>query len=204
LGVCAAAVISGLEELQFGGLLLGAKTTEKIGYIILIAGGEKMGLLYMISDTELTSGEVLKPEREVTESQKMASLSRSKKQSGRVEVSKKTFAQRLARLCLLLPHSIIIFAFVVLVYQGSFWFKYGWWKSVKARVLLYEVLPDSFVQWIRSGTSWSGVNNIISFVFNTPLFLFLLVFGFVVHVLIARFFGLLRRETVEQKLSWRG
>lgn len=163
-----------------------------------------MGLLYMISDTDLANGEVLKLESQVTESQESASLPKAERQCGRGRVAKKTSTPLLVRLCLLVPHSIILFAFVVLAYQGAFLFKYGWWKSVKASLLLYKVLPANFVQWIRSGTSWSGVNEITSFVFNTPLVLLLLAFGFVVHVLIARAFALLRRERVEQNLSWRG
>jgi hypothetical protein len=98
----------------------------------------------------------------------------------------------------------MLFAFVVLAYQGAFLFKYGWWKSVKASLLLYDVLPAGFVQWIRSGTSWSGLNQITSFIFNAPLVLFLLVCGLVVRAFIAKAFGLLRRERVEQNVSWRG
>ena len=164
-----------------------------------------MGLLYMISDTELTNGEVLKTESGGAESRKCASLSRAEKQGGGVQAGRKKRTPRLGRLCLLVPHSIMLSALAVLAYQGCFWFKYGWWKSVKASVVLYEILPASLVQWIRSGTSWSGVNHAVSFVFNTPLFLFLLVSGFVVHVLIARVFGWLRRfEKPQEKLSWRG
>jgi hypothetical protein len=158
----------------------------------------------MISDTDLANGEVLKPGVEVTESEKSTSLPKAERQCGRGVVAMKTSTPRLVRLCLLVPHSIMLFAFVVLAYQGAFLVKYGWWKSVKASVVLYEVLPASFVQWIRSGTSWSGVNQTISFVFNTPLVLFLLVCGLVVRVLIARAFDLLRRERVEKQLSWRG
>jgi len=164
-----------------------------------------MGLLYMISDTELTNGEVLKTESDAAESRKSASLSKAEKQGGGPQVGRKNRTPRLARLCLLVPHSIILFAFAALVYEGCFWFKYGWWRSVKASVVLYEVLPASVVQWIRSGTSWSGVNHIVSFILDTPLFLLLLVSGFVVRVLIARAFRWLRRfEKPQEKLSWRG
>jgi hypothetical protein len=181
-----------------------AQKTQENGYIILIAGGEKMGLLYMISDTDLANGEVLKPGSDVTEYKKNTSLPKAEKQCGRVQVATKASTPRLLRLCLLVPHSIMLFAFVVLAYQGAFLFKYGWWKSVKASALLNEVLPAGFVQWIRSGTSWSGVNQVTSFIFNTPLVLFLLVCGLVVRMLITRGFGLLRHERVEQNFSWRG
>ncbi len=163
-----------------------------------------MGLLYMISDTELSNGEVLNSGSDSTASKKNTSLPKTEKQCGRSIVAVKTSKSRLQRLCLLVPHSIMLLAFAVLAYQGVFLFKYGWWKSVKASVLLHEVLPAGFVQWIRSGTSWSGVNQITSFIFNTPLVLFLLVCGLAVRVLIARGFGLLRRERVEQNFSWRG
>jgi hypothetical protein len=164
-----------------------------------------MSLLYMVSDTDLVSGKVLDTRSEVTEPASSTSESKTKKRAPRKRTVKESIIKNVQAFFLLAPNSIAVCALAVLAYQGYFWFRHGWWKPLKARWVMNELLPPSFVQWLHSGTSWSGVNDIIMFVLNNSLVLLLIVLSLALRLLIVKAFGaLLRSEKTEEKLSWRG
>jgi hypothetical protein len=158
----------------------------------------------MVSDTDLTSGKVLDTKSEVTEPAESASQSKTKKQAHSKCTVRETIIRNMRAFFLLAPNSIAVCALAVLAYQGYFWFRYGWWKPLRARWILNEFLPPSFVQWLHSGTSWSGVNDIIMFVLNNSLVLLLVVLSLALRLLIVKAFDALLREKTEEKLSWRG
>lgn len=164
-----------------------------------------MSLLYMVSDTDLVSGRVLDPKTEITEPAGSARQPKTRKQAARKCSVKETIIRNVRAFFLLAPNSIAVCALAVLAYQGYFWFRYGWWRPLKARWVMNELLPPHFVQWLHSSTSWSGVNDIIRFVLNNSLVLLLIVLSLALRLLIVKAFGLLlRHEGTEEKLSWRG
>ncbi|MHC4238691.1 MAG: hypothetical protein ACYSUC_02885 [Planctomycetota bacterium] len=167
-----------------------------------------MALLYRVSDTYLAEGKLPKPTSKVAQRKKRESPShervrlRNQVLTGRT--AEETTVQRVEKLCVLIPLSIAACGIGVLAYQCLYWFREGDWKSFQARLALDRVLPASFIQWVRSGDSWFGLNDIVSFVFNSPLALFLLVFGLILRLLIAKTFGTLSKAIDSQaKKSWR-
>ena len=94
----------------------------------------------------------------------------------------------------------------VLVYQSYFWMKQGYWKSFGSKLALNEVLPAQFLRWLNNPNSWFGLHKIISPVFNLPLALFLLLFGLVVYLLVAKTFDLfsnLEKMEIVGTRNWR-
>jgi hypothetical protein len=159
----------------------------------------------MVSDTDLASGKVVDTKSEVTEPARSASPSKTEKHAPSKCTVRETIIRNVRAFFLLAPNTIAVCALAVIAYQGYFWFRYGWWKPLKARWIMNEFLPPRFVQWLHSGTSWSGVNDIIMFVLNNSLFLLLIVLSLALRVLIVKSFGvLLPGEKTEEKLSWRG
>jgi len=98
--------------------------------------------------------------------------------------------QKFRAFCLLLVSSISLSGIAVLAYQSFVWLKHGYWRTLESRLVLNKVLPTNFLQWLHNPYSWSGLNKIISPVFNSSLAMFLLVFGLVVFLLVARTFDL--------------
>ena len=121
-------------------------------------------------------------------------------------MSKETIGQKFGVSCLLIAFSIPLSGIVVLAYQSFVWLKLGYWKTLESRLVLGKVLPTYFFQWLHNPHSWSGLNKIISPVFNSSLAMFLLVFGLVVLLLVAKTFGLFskpeKRELVKIR-EWR-
>ena len=103
-------------------------------------------------------------------------------------MGKQTIGQQFRGFCLFVAFSIFLSGIAVWAYQGFVWLKYGYWKTLGSRLILDKVLPINFVQWLHNPHSWSGFNKIISLVFNSSLAIFLLVFGLVVYMLVAKAF----------------
>ncbi len=105
-------------------------------------------------------------------------------------MGKQTIGQKFRAFCLLVAFSIPLSGIAVLAYQSFIWLKQGYWEALGSRLVLNRVLPTSFLQWLHNPHSWSGLNKIISSVFNSSLAMFLLVFGLVVYLLVAKAFDL--------------
>ncbi len=123
-------------------------------------------------------------------------------------MSKQTIGQKFRVFCLLLASSISLSGIAMLAYQSFVWLKLGYWKTLESRLVLGKVLPTYFFQWLHNPHSWSGLKKIISPVFNSSLAMFLLVFGLIVLLLIAKTFDLfLKPEKMEIELvrtrNWR-
>jgi hypothetical protein len=103
----------------------------------------------------------------------------------------KTIRQEIKKLFLFIPCSIALSGLAVLVYQSYFWMKLGQWKSLDSRLILNRVLPVNFIQWLRNPSSWLGLKKVITPVFDFPLALFLLLFGLVAILILAKIFDLL-------------
>lgn len=121
-------------------------------------------------------------------------------------MAEQTIRQRFGKLCLLIPLSIALSGMVVLAYQGYFWMKLGHWKSLDSKLVLNIVLPTNFLQWLRNPSSWLGLKKVITPVFNFPLALFLLLFGLIAILLLAKTFDLFSKpekiEVIDSR-SWR-
>jgi len=98
-------------------------------------------------------------------------------------MNKKQSGQQFRKLCLSIPLSIALSGLAVLVYQGYFWLKQGYWKSLDSNMFLSKVLPANFLQWLHNPKSWLGLNKIVVPIFNLPMTLFLLLFGLVILLL---------------------
>jgi hypothetical protein len=123
-------------------------------------------------------------------------------------MGKQTIGQKFRAFCLLVAFSISLSGIAVLAYQSFVWLKHGYWKAFESRLVLYKVLPMNFFQWLHNPHSWSGLNKIISPVFNSSLAIFLLVFGLVVHLLVAKTFDLFskyekKKIEVVRTRNWR-
>jgi hypothetical protein len=119
---------------------------------------------------------------------------------------KKTIGQKFRVFCLLILFSIPLSGIAVLAYQSFVWLERGYWKALGTRLVLDKVMPTNFSQWLYNPHSWLGLNKIISLVFNSSLAMFLLVFGLVVLLLVAKTFDLFSKpEKKEQArvLIWR-
>jgi hypothetical protein len=118
---------------------------------------------------------------------------------------RRTIGQKIREFFILIPLSIGICGAGVLVYQAYLWLRTGYWKPLKANLLLSEFLPASFFQWLRSGDIWQGANKAVCFVYNSSLALFLLVFSFVLYWPIAGVIDLFSgRSVVKMSQGWRG
>ncbi len=109
-------------------------------------------------------------------------------------MGKQTIEQKFRAFCLLLAFSISLSGIAVLAYQSFVWLKQGYWEALGTRLILYKVLPTNFFQWLHNPHSWSGLNKIISPVLNSSLAMFLLVFGLVVLLLVAKTFNLFSKH----------
>jgi len=105
-------------------------------------------------------------------------------------MSKQTIGQKFRVFCLLILFSIPLSGIAVLAYQSFVWLERGYWKALESRLVLDKVMPTYFFQWLHNPHSWLGLNKIISSVFNSSLSMFLLVFGLVVLLLVAKTFDL--------------
>ncbi len=111
---------------------------------------------------------------------------------------KMKIGQKFRVFCLLIAFSIPLSGIAVLAYQSFIWLKEGCWKALESRLVLNKVLPTNFFQWLHNPHSWSGLNKIISPVFNS-LAMFLLVFGLVVLLLVAKAFDLFLKPAKEEQ-----
>jgi len=121
-------------------------------------------------------------------------------------MAKKTSGQKIRKLCLFIPFSIALSGIVVLAYQSFVWLKQGYWKPLGSRLVLDKVLPTNFSQWLHNPSSWVGLNKIISPAFNSPLAIFLLVFGLAFLLLVAKTFDLFlkpEKRELEKIKGWR-
>lgn len=119
---------------------------------------------------------------------------------------KKMIGQKFRVSCLLTAFSISLSGIVVLAYQSFCWLKEGCWKALGSGLILDKVLPPSFFQWLHNPHSWLGLNKIISTVFKSSLSMFLLVFGLVVLLLVAKIFSLFLKPEKEKQVRvkrWR-
>jgi len=119
---------------------------------------------------------------------------------------KKTIGQKFRVSCLLISLLIPSSGIAVLAYQSFCWLKDGYWKALGTRIVLDKVLPSNFFQWLHNPQSWFGLNKIISPIFNSSLAMFLLVFGLIALLLVAKIFDLfLKPEKEEQAriIRWR-
>ncbi len=121
-------------------------------------------------------------------------------------MSKQAIGQKFRACCLLIAFSISLSGIAVLAYQSFVWLERGYWKALGSRLVLAKVLPTYFFRWLHNPHSWLGLNKIISPVFNSSLAMFLLVFGLVVLLLVAKTFDLFSKpEKKEQArvVRWR-
>jgi len=109
-------------------------------------------------------------------------------------MGKQTIGQKFRVSCLLIAFSIPLSGIAVLAYQSFVWLKQGYWEALESRLVLNKVLPTNFLQWLHNPHSWSGLNKIISPVFNSSLAMFLLMFGLVVFLLVAKTFDLFSKH----------
>ncbi len=114
------------------------------------------------------------------------------------KMAKMKIGQKFRAFCLLIPFSVALSGIAVLAYQSFVWLKLGYWKTLESRLVLGKVLPTYFFQWLHNPHSWSGLNKIISPVFNSSLAMFLLVFGLVVFLLVAKIFDLFLKPAKEE------
>ncbi len=112
---------------------------------------------------------------------------------------KMKIGQKFRAFCLLVAFSIPLSGIAVLAYQSFVWLKHGYWQALGSRLILYKVLPTNFFQWLHNPHSWSGLNKIISPVFNSSLAMFLLVFGLVVLLLVSKTFDLFLKPEKEEQ-----
>ena len=106
-------------------------------------------------------------------------------------MAKQTIRQKVKKIFLFIPSSIALSGIAVLSYQSYFWMKFGHWKSLDSKLILNRVLPVNFLQWLRDTSSWLGLKKIITPIFNFPLALFMLLFGLIAILLLAKIFDLL-------------
>ena len=168
-----------------------------------------MPLLYMVSDTDLTKGDVLEPEKESEQTKSSPPApcmkGRPRDQSCIYREPGKTAGQKFREFCTLPARLIGICGIGVLGYQGYLWFRQGYWRPLKAQWLLDNMFPTGLGRWLHSGDSWSGINNIVSFLLDSSLGLSLILAGVVLSFLISKFLDLfLRRGGTEHIASWRG
>lgn len=118
-------------------------------------------------------------------------------------MAKKTIGRKFRKFCLLISFSVALSGVAVLVYQICFWLKQGYWKPLGSRLVLDKVLPTTFFQWLHNPNFWLGLNKIISLVFNSPLALFLFVFGLVVFLLVDKTSDLFSKPEKKEQVGMR-
>jgi len=106
----------------------------------------------------------------------------------------KTSGRQFRKICLSIPFSFALSGMAVLAYQSAIWLRQGYWKSLGTRLVLNKVLPSNFLHWLQNPKSWLGLNKIVFSVFNLPLALFLLLFGLVILLLVAKTFDLVSKS----------
>lgn len=121
-------------------------------------------------------------------------------------MAQKTIGQKFRGLCLSIPFAIGSCGIGILAYQSYFWLTQGYWKPLRASLVLGQVLPTRFFHWLHSADSSLALKRIASSVFNSPLAVFLLVFGLAFLMLMAKIFSLFSKSAVkkEQTKQWRG
>lgn len=67
----------------------------------------------------------------------------------------------------------------VLLYQVYFWLRNGTWKTMPAVLFLVHILPTKFMQWLTDETSWLGVKKMITYVCQSSLAGFLILFAMI-------------------------
>jgi hypothetical protein len=112
---------------------------------------------------------------------------------------KMKIGQKIRAFCLLLAFSISLSGIAVLAYQSFVWLEQGRWRTLESRLVLYKVLPTNFFQWLNNPHSWLGLNKIVSPVLSSSLAMFLLVFGLVVILLVAKAFDLFLKPAKEEQ-----
>lgn len=121
-------------------------------------------------------------------------------------MGKQTIGQKFRAFCLLISFLIPLSGIAVLAYQSFVWLERGYWKALGSRLVLDKVMPTNFFQWLHNPHSWLGLNKIISPVFNSSLAMFLLVFGLVVLLLVAKTFDLFSKPEKKEQVRvvrWR-
>lgn len=121
-------------------------------------------------------------------------------------MGKQTIGQKFRAFCLLISFSISLSGIAVLAYQSFVWLERGYWKALESRLVLDKVMPTNFFQWLHNPHSWLGLNKIIFPVFNSSLAMFLLVFGLVVLLLVAKTFDLFSKPEKKEQVRvvrWR-
>jgi hypothetical protein len=106
----------------------------------------------------------------------------------------KTIGRQFRKVCLSIPFSVALSGIAVLAYQSITWVRLGHWKSMGSRLVLNKVLPSNFFRWLHTPTSWVGLKKILFSVFNLPLALFLLLFGLIMFLLVAKTFDLFSNQ----------
>ena len=121
-------------------------------------------------------------------------------------MGKQTIGQKFRAFCLLISFLIPLSGIAVLAYQSFVWLERGYWKALGSRLVLDKVMPTNFSRWLHNPHSWLGLNKIISPVFNSSLAMFLLVFGLVVLLLVAKTFDLFSMPEKKEQVrvvKWR-
>ena len=119
---------------------------------------------------------------------------------------KMKIGQKFRVFCLLIAFSIPLSGIAVFAYQSCIWLERGSWKAFGSRLVLDKVMPTNFSQWLHNPHSWLGLNKIISPAFNSSLAMFLLVFGLVVLLLVAKTFDLFSKPGKKEQarvVRWR-
>jgi hypothetical protein len=102
----------------------------------------------------------------------------------REAVEKNTVEETIVAYSLLAAYLIVLSSLGVLGYQVYLWLRNGTWKSLPAILVLGEVLPDTFLQWVANDASWLGVKKVICYIFEMSLASFLFLFALVLVVLV--------------------
>lgn len=121
-------------------------------------------------------------------------------------MGKQTIGQKFRAFCLLISFLIPLSGIAVLAYQSFVWLERGYWKALGSRLVLDKVMPTNFFRWLYNPHFWLGLNKIISPVFNSSLAMFLLVFGLVVLLLVAKTFDLFSKPEKKEQVRvvrWR-
>jgi hypothetical protein len=74
-----------------------------------------------------------------------------------------------------LSSSVLLVGLGTLAYQSLLYFKYGTWRTITVGDAVYKGLPDELTNWISSPTDWVGLAEVVSYLFNSPLWLVLVI-----------------------------
>jgi cation transport ATPase len=119
---------------------------------------------------------------------------------------KKKLGQKLESLGILVSCAIAMCGVAILAYQGYSWFRHGYWRPLRAELLLSRVLPDTLVSWLYGGSSWAVVNKTATLLFDSSLALLLFIVSGVLILLVVKTFDICLKPAKEevQVKSWRG